>query len=59
MSHGTRVTKAVVLTVSLAAYTGETVTFNNALESFTFRSTDNIYECHVLCEDVGNGESVA
>ena len=52
-------TKTVVLTVGLTAYSGETVTFNNALESFTFRSTDNIHKCHVLCEDVSNGEGVA
>ena len=36
-------TETVVLTVSLTAYSLETMAFNNALKSLTFGGTDNIY----------------
>ena len=45
--------------MGLTADTLEVVTVHNALETLTFGSTDNINECHILFEDVGNGESVA
>lgn len=51
-------TKTVVLTVSLSAYTGESVTVNNALETLTFRSTDDVNVSNILSEDVGYGELV-
>ena len=38
----TRSAETVMLTVSSLTYTTESVAFNNALKSFTFRSTDNI-----------------
>ena len=52
-------TKTVVLTVGLTADTLEVVTVHNALETLTFGSTDNIDECDILFEDVGNGDLVA
>ena len=47
-----------MLTVGSTAYTGKTVTFHNALESFTFRSTDNIAELYAF-EDVSERYSIA
>ena len=41
-------TKTVVLTVGLAAYTCESVTLNYALKTFTFGYTDNIYKSYIL-----------
>ena len=58
-THGTGVTQTVVLAVSLAADTGEAMALHNTLETLTFGSTDNVYESHILSEDVGHGESVA
>ena len=37
-----------MLTVGLTTYSGESVTLNYALETFTPRSTDNIYELDVI-----------
>ena len=51
-------TKTVVLTVGLSADAGETVTVYNALETLTFRSTDNVAESHTV-EDVSYREFVA
>ena len=58
-THRTRVTQTVVLAVSLAAYTLKVVTVNYALETFTFRSTDDIHELHVIADDVRDGNGVA
>ena len=52
-------TQTVVLTVGLTAYTLKVVTVHNTLETLTFGSTDNIDECDILFEDVGNGDLVA
>ena len=41
-------TQTVVLTMGLAAYTCESVTLYNALKTFTFGYSDNIYERNVL-----------
>ena len=41
-----------MLTVSLAADAGETITVYNALETLTFRSADNVAVLHILGEDV-------
>ena len=52
-------TKTVVLTVGRAADSCETMTFNNALESFTLRSTDYIDVLHFfenICECNGVAE---
>ena len=48
-----------MLTVSLAADAGETITVYNALETLTFRSADNVTELHILGEDVPDCELVS
>jgi hypothetical protein len=53
------VTETVVLAVGLAAYTGETMTLDHTLETFTFGSTDDIHEFHTFDDDVGEGDGVA
>ena len=45
--------------MGLSADTGETITVNNALETLTFRSTDNVDELDTLVEDVLNSHDVA
>ncbi len=50
-------TETVVLTVGHTTYTGESVTFYNALETLTFRSTHHIDELDVR-EDVCHGEGI-
>ena len=52
-------TETVVLTVSLSAYSLETVTFYNALETFTFRSTDYVNEINAILKDVLDCDYVA
>ena len=52
-------TQTVVLTVGLTADTLEVMTVHNTLETLTFGSTDNVHESDILCEDIGNRESVA
>ena len=47
-----------MLTVGSTTYTGKSVTLDYALESLSFRSTDDIHECNALCEDVCNSELV-
>ena len=47
-----------MLTVSLSAYSGETMTVNNALETLTLRGTDDVNISHILSEDVGHSELV-
>ena len=47
-----------MLTVGSTTDTGEAVTFNDSLESFTFRSTDNIAELYAF-EDVSECYSIA
>ena len=51
-------TETVVLTVGLAADTGEMVTVDDALETFTFRSTDYVHERDLVFEDVLNGDDI-
>jgi hypothetical protein len=53
----TWLTQTVVLTVSALAYTTETVTLYNALETVTLRDTDNVNELNIV-EEI-NGDSVA
>ena len=47
-----------MLTMSLPAYSGKAVTFYNSLETFTLRSTHNVY-IRCVCEYIGNSKSVA
>ena len=47
-----------MLTVGLAADTGEMVTVDDALETFTFRSTDYVHERDLVFEDVLNGDDI-
>ena len=51
-------TETVVLTVGLAAYAREAVTLHDALETFTFGSTDDVDELDIG-EDVSNAQDVA
>ena len=51
-------TEPVVLTMSLPTYSGKAVTFYNSLETFTLRSTHNVY-IRCVCEYIGNRKSVA
>ncbi len=48
-----------MLAVGLAAYTGETMTLDHTLETFTFGSTDDIHVLHTLDDNVGEGYGVA
>ncbi len=48
-----------MLAVGDAADTCEMVTVDNALETFTFRSTDDIHVLDILSEDVRDGKGVA
>lgn len=45
--------------MSLATYTGETVAVYNALETLTFRSTDNVNERCLIHRDVTYSDDVA
>ncbi len=47
-TNRTRLTGTIVLTVSSLAYTTKTMSFNNALETFTFGGSDNVYEVNVI-----------
>jgi hypothetical protein len=47
-----------VLTVGRSADTGEVITVDNTLETFTFGSTDNINELDIV-HDVTNGDGVS
>ena len=47
-----------MLTVGRSADTGEVITVDNALETFTFRSTDNINELDIG-HDVTDGDGVS
>ena len=49
-------TKAVVLTVGLAADSCEAVTVHNTLETLTFRSTDHVHEGNLSLEDIMKAE---
>ena len=44
-----------MLTVGLAADSGETMTVNYALETLTFRSADHVHILHVVGEEVSHG----
>ena len=48
-----------MLAVCLSAYTGEMITVNNALETFTFRSTDYVNEINAILKDVLDCDYVA
>jgi hypothetical protein len=53
------VTETVVLAVCLATYSGESVALDDALESFTLRSTNDIYERNAFTENVRDRKGVA
>ena len=48
-----------MLAVSLAAYTLKVMTVYYALETFTFRSTDDVHKFYVLTDDIGKRKGVA
>ena len=48
-----------MLAVGLTTDAGESMAFNNALKTFTLRSTDNIHILGILGENVGYREGVA
>ena len=51
-------TQPVVLAVCLSAHSRESMTFYNALKTFTFRSTGDIHICGV-CKHIAHREGVA
>jgi hypothetical protein len=53
------VAETVVLAVGLATDAGEVVTMDDTLETFTFRSTDNIDELDIILDDVRDGDGVS
>ena len=52
-------TETVVLAVGLSTDTLEVVTMYDALKTFTFRGTDDIYEGNFLSKDVLDGDDVS
>ena len=51
----TRLTGTVVLTVSSLTYTTETMAFYNTLETFTLRSSDNVYISSIVEQFYSDG----
>ena len=48
-----------MLSVGRPADAGEVITVHDALETFTFRSTDDVHELDVFSDDVSEREGVA
>ena len=57
-ADSTRLSCAVILTVSTLAYTTKSVTLHNALETVTLRCTNNVNIFNAL-KYIGNGKRVA